>query len=427
MTDHEAHDATTEDVPDDLIQQEALGDVRLLTIPGFRWLVLSHAAGNLAFWGYFGALIAEATFRLDGSPRQLAIFGASLSLPFVVGMVVQGLFVDRWSPKWLNFGGYVIIGGAIAVGWYGSTLLWMYLSSFLVGLGAAAIEPARSALTGLLVPDKDLVRANGVLAVAFQASLLGGTLLGGLLLTAYGSPTVFAVSFVLVLVSFPLAIAVPDVRQQGEIPELTVRDLTRGVRTAWRLPELRLLLFVTAVGWMVFNAFFVLEPLYIRYVLGRPDEAVLYLWSAHGFGAILGAVAVARFKSASGKELTLVGAGVVTSGFGLLLYAGPAVYQLSFIGAAFMGAGLAFMFPAALALVQRVVEEEERGRVSAVLLSLQEFMALVGSLLIVIFGLSTDAVQGVLIGVGVAMVLIGLLGLRAVRRLRARTDARSDG
>ncbi len=92
MTDHDARGATTGDVPDDLIQQEALGDVRLLAIPGFRWLVLSHAAGNLAFWGYFGALIAEAMFRLNGSPRQLAIFGASLSLPFVIGMLVQGLF-----------------------------------------------------------------------------------------------------------------------------------------------------------------------------------------------------------------------------------------------------------------------------------------------------------------------------------------------
>ncbi len=422
MTDHDAHDATSRGIPDDLIQQEALGDVRLLAIPGFRWLVLSHAAGNLAFWGYFGALIAEATFRLNGSPRQLAIFGASLSLPFVIGMIAQGLFVDRWSPKWLNFGGYVIIAAAIAVGWYGTTLPWMYLSSFLVGLGAAAIEPARSALTGLLVPERDLVRANGVLAVAFQASLLGGTLLGGLLLGAFGSQTVFAVSFVLILISLPLAMAVPDVRQQGEIPELTLRDLTRGVRTSWRIPELRLLLFVTAVGWMVFNAFFVLEPLYIRYVLGKGDEAVLYLWSAHGFGAILGAIAVARFKNASGKELLLVGAGVTTSGIGLLLYAGPAIYALSFIGAAFMGAGLAYMFPAALALVQRVVEEEERGRVSAVLFSLQEFMALVGSLLIIVSGLSTDAVQAVLIGVGVAMVLVGLLGLRAVRRMRSRND-----
>ncbi len=330
--------------------------------------------------------------------------------------------MDRWSPKWLNFGGYVTIGAAIAVGWYGSTLPWMYLSSFLVGLGAAAIEPARSAMTGLLVPEKDLVRANGVLAVAFQASLLGGTLLGGVLLERFGSQTVFAVSFGLTLVSLPLAAVVPDVRQRGEIPDLTLHDLTRGMRTAWRLPELRLLLFVTAIGWMVFNAFFVLEPLYIRYVLGRPDEAVLYLWSAHGFGAILGAIAVARFKDASGKELILVGGGVLTSGLGLLLYAGPAIYQLSFIGAAFMGAGLAYMFPPALALVQRVVEEEERGRVSAVLLSLQEFMALVGSLLIIIFGLSNDAVQAVLIGVAVAMVLVGLLGLRAVRRMRSRTD-----
>jgi hypothetical protein len=49
--------------PDDILEQEALGDIGLLKNPGFRWLVIAHAVGNLGFWGYFGALIAEATFK----------------------------------------------------------------------------------------------------------------------------------------------------------------------------------------------------------------------------------------------------------------------------------------------------------------------------------------------------------------------------
>lgn len=406
----------------DLLEQEALGDVRLLRNKPFRRLVLAHATSNLALWAFYGALITSATFEQGATTRQLALLGVSLSLPFVLGTVLQGMVVDRWSPKWVYVAGILTLGGAAALGWYAPSLTWMYGSSFLVGLGWASLEPSRSSLTALLIPQRDLIRANGVLALAFQITILSGSLLGGVLIDHFDHGVVYGSAIAITLLAAAIATSMPDIRQQGERPEIALSGFSQGLRTSWNHPELRLLLFVTAVGWMVFNAFFVLEPLYVRHVLHRGDAAVLYLWAAHGAGAILGSYSVSRIKRGAGKELALVGGGVAASGIGLLIYSGFGIYQVAFPGAALIGAGLAFFYPPALALVQRVVGEDEQGRVSGVLLSLQELMALLGSTLIVIVGLPDDLVQAVLIGIASAMVLVGLLGLRAVSRLRRRTD-----
>jgi len=414
--------AVDESAEEEPLEVDLLSDGGVLSFPAFRLMLAQHFVGNVAFWAYFGTLIAQATFRFDASPRELAIIGACISVPFIFGALLQGFLVDRWSPKWLQFIGVGLIGVAIGVGWLATDLPGLYSSAFFIGMGAAAIEPARAALTALYVPERLLVPANAAITVVFQIAILSGTLLGGFLLAVSNASSVYVAAIALIAIAVVIAAFLPDTRQQGTIPELSFQDLGRGMHTAWRHPQIRLLLFVTGMGWMAFNAFFVLEPLYIENTLKQGDQAILYLWAAHGAGAICGALLITRLKRAHHRELALVGSGVAASGVGLLIYAGSGIYAVAFVGAAGIGAGLAFMFPPALSLIQRVVEEEERGRVSSVLLSLQEVMALLGSLLIIVLGMPDSAVQKVLVGVALAMMITGALGLRAYARLRRRGD-----
>lgn len=383
----------------------------------FLLLVLAHGFSGLAFWAYFGTVFAEATFEFGAGASQMAILGASLSLPFILGSLLQGLVADRWSPKWLSFLGYLALVAAVPVAWLASSLLWLFVSSFMVGAAFATIEPSRSVFTGLLVEERRLVQANGVIAVSFQLSLVVGTFGAGALLAGHGADVVYVTALVVAFLPLAFVLGLPDVRQRGERPALALADLERGTRTAWLQPQLRLLLLVTGLGWALINTFWVLEPLFVKETLGRGGDAVLYLWAAHGAGALLGATAVARTRRGAGHEPALVCAGVAGIGVGILVYAGAGIYEVALAAAGLMGLGFALFFPPLLALIQRVVVEDQRGRVTSLFVALQETMGLVSSLLILVLG-GLIVVRPTLMGAGVILTAVGLSGLRSPLRRR---------
>jgi predicted MFS family arabinose efflux permease len=355
----------------------------------------------------------------------MAVLGASISVPFILGALLQGVIVDRWSPKWLSAIGYVILTVAIPIAWGASSLAWLYASAFLVGGAFATIEPARSALTGLLVAPPDLVRANSSIAIAFQLSLVLSTLGGGVLLQIVNADAVYALSTAMGAVSILLVLGVPDVRQHGERPALSLGDLRTGGATSWGHPQLRILLLATAAGWALINVFFVLEPLIVRQTLHRGGDSLLYLWAAHGTGALAGAIAMSRSRRATGKEATLVCLGVAVVGVGIVMYVGIGVYAVALVAAGISGVGFSLFFPPLLAFIQRVVPEDQTGRVTSVFVAVQECMGLASSLAILALGTlllvrPTVVVSGSVLGV------IGLLGLRALAReepSRERTAA----
>jgi MFS family permease len=380
----------------------------------FRWLVLAHGFSGLAFWSYYGTVFAQAAFRFGAGTAEMAILGASLSVPFILGSLLQGLVVDRWSPKWLSFIGCLLLAAAVPTAWLAGSLGLLFASSFVVGAAFATIEPARSALTGLIVPPARLVRANGAISVSFQTSLVVGTLGGGALLDASGARTVYAAAFGCALLALALTLPIPDVRQQGERPAVALRDLRTGGRAAWDHPQLRLLLVVTVLGWTLINTFFVLEPLFVRRVLHQGGDAVLYLWGAHGTGALLGAIAVSRTRRGTGREATIVCAGVTIVGVGILAYTAVGIYAVALFAAAVAGFGFAMFYPPLLALIQRVVSEEQRGRVTGVFVALQETMGLVSSLALLVLS-AVIVVRPTMVVSSAILVLIGLLGVRAAR------------
>jgi MFS family permease len=383
----------------------------------FRWLLVAHGFSGFAFWAFYGTVFAEAAFRFHAGKTGMAILGISLSIPFILGSLLQGLVVDRWSPKWLALIGYFAMAASIPLALVAESLPWLYASSFLVGAAFATIEPSRSALTGLLVDHVALVHANAQLSVVFQLSLVLGTLGGGWLLDLSGADLVYALSLAAALLPVLAVLRLPDVRQRGEQPSLSLRDLRTGARTAWHDPILRVLLLVTALGWALINTFFVLEPIFVKQTLHRGGNALLFLWSAHGAGALLGALVMTRFRRASGHEAVLVNVGTIAIGAGMLAYTAIGVYPVALAGAAVQGAGFAMLFPPLLALIQRVVAEEQRGRVTSVFVALQESMGLLSSILVGVFA-AVIVVRPTLVTTSALLAVLGLLGLRAVLRVR---------
>jgi len=389
----------------------------VLTNRPFLWLVLGSGVSTIAFWAYFGTLFADAAFRYEADTTDAALLLASFSLPFVLVTPLTGIWVDRWSPRWILLFGFVLVGAAIPIALIGDSLVWLAVSVLVIGIAAAALDPARSALTGLLVEEGLLVQANGMLSTAFYGALLIGTLGGGFLIESRGADTVYTVATVIAFLGLPGLLLVPDIRQRGDRPHMTFRDLAQGVGIAWRHPELRLLLMVAVSGYVFMNMLFSLEPLLIRDVIGGGPQAVQFLWAANGLGAVVGALALSRVTHGVGLELTLVGVGLGVAGVGLAAYAGIGSYGIALVASAVIGLGFSLFFTSALALVQRTAGEESRGRVTAVLGVMQEGTGLLSSVALASVG-AIVAVQPVLVGSGVLLVAAGVIGWRRLLALQ---------
>jgi len=389
----------------------------VLTNRPFLWLVLGSGVANVAFWAYFGTLFADAAFTFHATPVEAALLLASFSAPFVVVTPLFGILVDRWSPKWLLILGFLLLAAAIPFALLATSIMWLAASILVVGVAVAMLDPARSSLTGLLVEQDLLIQANGMVSTSTHGALLIGTVGAGLLLRTYDADVVYAAAGVIGLLALPFFLPLPDVRQSGDRPAMTFRDLAEGLVWSWRDPELRLLLIMAVGGYGLMNMLFTLEPLLIRDVIGGGPSAVQFLWAANGVGAVLGALGVSRIRHGVGVELSLVGAGFVVSGLGLMVYAGIATYEVALVASAVIGVGFSFFFASALALVQRAAGEERRGRVTAVFGVLQEGTGLLGSGALASVG-TFVAVQPVLVGSGFLLAAGGFAGRWALGRLR---------
>ncbi|HXF56697.1 MAG TPA: MFS transporter [Actinomycetota bacterium] len=398
----------------------------LLANRPFLWLVASHGVASLGYWGFFVAVLGEATYGLQARPFQLALLFSAFSLAFLLLAPLLGMATDRWSPKWLLAAGMAASGAGMAVALLGDSLPLLYLATALDGAGAAASIPARGALTALLVERGDLVRANGALNTASMLAVILGPGASGLVARAGGQDAAYlsvmgALALGLVLL-LPLADRRPRRGEGGSFPT----DLVLGFRVAAREPELRTLLVLAAAAWLTLTVLVALEPVYVKEVLGRGVDGLGFLWSAHGVGAFLGALALTRSRRAAGREVPLIGASLLLGGVGFLAYVASGVFEVGVVGTAALGVGFARYLSLSQALIQRVAGEDLRGRVTGAVGMLQEASGLVCALTVAALG-GLVVVQPFLVGAAVAFTLAGLYGLRAGRRLAARSGACAGG
>jgi predicted MFS family arabinose efflux permease len=389
----------------------------LLKNRSFRWLLIGESISAIAFWGLLAAEFSDAAFRFDATPSQQFILWAAFSLPFVLMTPFQSLLVDRWSPKWMNLIGYAMFLLAIPPAILGNSIEALYLSMFFIGLADASIQPARSALTGLLISEQDLVKGNGMLSAGLQIAGVLGPLLGAIMIGRTGETTgVYLLAAAAALLCLPFFVMIRDLRQSGDRPSMTLRDLADGAVTASRQPQLRMLMFLSIAMFMAISIFFSLEPLLVRHTMHAGKDAVSYLWSAQAFGALIGALLLTRTREGKGKELGFIGLALSTAGAGALIYAGFAQFGAALIGSAIMGLGFSRFFAPSLALIQRVAGEDKRGRVTSVFSVLQESIGLLASVFLASVALSQSSVQPMLIGAAVFLIVAGVLALTALRR-----------
>lgn len=365
----------------------------------------------IAIWGY-------AAFEFDASASEVSIFGLAFGLPGMLLGPLAGAAVDRWGPKATLAAAKVLGVGAALLLLTADSFTTLGLLSALHGIAFTFSLPALQAMPPRLVDDEHLARTNALVSLTDEIALVLGPVVGAGAIAVFGFRGAFvvdAVTYAIGLVALPLVDLRDPVHTDDAEPE-SGRVLD-GLRRVWRVPVLRRVVACTALVHLLYGAALLVEPLYVRDVLGRSEEVFAGLQAIFGVALVGGGLLVAR----AGERLAsfrVVVAGVVGSGVAAFIYLGTPWLPVAVLGVIIWGLVTALMGGPSRTVIQRATREVEHGRVLAADLMAGSTAEVVG---LASLGFLIDA-----IGIRTSVLILGIAVAAAATAL-AVADARDPG
>jgi MFS family permease len=189
-------------------------------------------------WQMMGVAVGWQVYALTHDTLALGFVGLAQFLPFVALVLPAGQIADRADRRLVLAAAYGVEAlSAITMlvfTWTGGRqIAIVYAAMALFGAGRAFWMPAAQAMTPNLVPPQDFPNAVAVNSGLFEAAVIIGPALGGLLylfgpLAAYGLATLLLALVVL------LMFGIRPVRAASATQAFRVRDVLEGLRFVLR-------------------------------------------------------------------------------------------------------------------------------------------------------------------------------------------------
>ena len=334
-----------------------------------RTVRLLAAARLVSVGGSQAAQVALAFTIFQRTHSAGWVAAALVASAGVVGLVgpLSGWIGDRYDRRRVM----VTTELAAAVGWAAMLLARRPLALVLVALVATAVNApfraASSAAIPNLVDAEDLGWANGVIATAFNASLVVGPLAGGALVAISGPRLVFAINAVSFVVSAALLSISRGIfsasRGGPDAPGPRAQGARAGFVAVWRDRVLRSLVLVTTCSFGAFGVTLVADlPLTASFHAGSVGYGLLTtLW---GLGAVAGSLLAARTLTPR-QEPGALALGSLAMAVSIGSIAVMPTFALAVLVGTVGGVGSGFAFTPWFSLVQRATDDRVRGRVFA--------------------------------------------------------------
>ncbi len=348
---------------------DRMTDVRpLRSSAAFRRLWVSGIGVTLGHQLAVVAVLAQV-WELTGSSVAVGAIGLAQALPMVMFGLVGGTLADAVDRRTLvvatTSGQFLAAVLLAAQAFAGVGSLWLVLvlvgaQSGFQGLGA----PARKTFVVGLLPADEVAAGLALTNLSFQAAMLAGPALGGVLTAHGGAGLCYAVDAVTLLVGIYGIVGLPSLRPAGGDSRPGLRTTREGLRYVLRgrvvggavLTDL--LSTLTAMPVALFPA------VNAERFGGAPETLGLFLSAIAVGGVAAGSVSglFSRARRVGLAQLLAAGVwGLALAGFGL---AGSLWLTLGCLAVA--GAADTVAVVTRGALVQLAVPDSHRGRVSAV-------------------------------------------------------------
>ncbi|MGZ4203560.1 MAG: MFS transporter, partial [Thermoleophilaceae bacterium] len=261
--------------------------------------------------GVFLVAMAWQVYALSNAPTALAMVGIAMTLPTIASLLLGGVASDRFDRRRLIVGTDAVRGvavGAVALlALTGSLQLWQLVALVaLYGAGTGFFAPSFDAIVPELLPAEELGQANSLDQFVRPLALrMAGPALGGVLVSALGAGSAFALDAGTFMVSAAalLAMRTPAREELG-----TTESLTEDLRTGFDYVRRHVWLWGTFVAAAIAYLCFmgpteVLLPFVVKNTLHGSAADLGLVLAAGG----LGSVACALLMGQSGlpqREIT---------------------------------------------------------------------------------------------------------------------------
>ncbi|WP_343282023.1 MFS transporter [Micrococcus sp. 2A] len=307
-----------------------------------------------------------------------------------------------------------LVRAAVALSLPFVTEAWQtYALVFLLQSASATFTPTFQAVIPTVLPEeREYTRALSLSRLAYDVESLVSPLLAAALLTAMSYHSLFVGTVVGFLASAALVASARFPAVQAPAPAPFLDRLTRGTRLFLASPELRGLLGLNLVVATTTAMVIVNTVVLVQAELGRPQEDVALLLTAHGVGSMLVALTLPSWLDrVPDRRVMLAGAAalplLLLAGVGALVgMEGTARWAALLTVWALLGAATSAVLTPSARLLRRGSTEQDRPAVFAAQFSLSHACFLLTYPLAGILGASLG-----LPAVGLVLVGIGALGL----------------
>lgn len=285
--------------------------------------------------GLTGFALAVWIFDRTGQATPFALTILFSNLPRILLLPVAGSLADRWNRRWVmilsDAGNALITIGVFAMVLFGNLQFWhIYLIVTLGSIFSAFQEPAYTASITMLVPKKDLSRANGMMQMGQALEMVITPVIAGVLFVTIGLSGILMIDFVTFLFAVGALLIVRIPQPARTQPEEKKSSVWSDALFGWNYLKARPGLF----GLLWYYAM-------VNFLLN---------WS----GVLTGPLILSRFSASTlGTIQMFVGLGMLAGGILSSVWAGPKrriTAVIGFIGLALVGMLIAGLRPSPISI-----------------------------------------------------------------------------
>jgi MFS family permease len=366
--------------------QEA-GFLTALRQRDYRLLWFSSVFSWCAYWAM---LIGRnwLVLRLSGSAGWVGLVTFANMVPYFVATPFGGMLADRFDRRRLaavtqavsmaaslTLAALALIG--VVVPWHVAAL------AFIAGCARAIETPSINSMVPNLVRKDRLLNAIALTSVAMFGSRLLGSLSGGIVQSQAGPAGVFAFTGILWGLAAALLLRVHArmeyLEQRGKHAGVW-RQTAQAVAYIGRTPMVALIFVLVSLHCGLTMSTDAVLPVLVNRVLHDNGGAYSLLVMAFGGGSLVATFALAGLRSSGGKGRLLFVTGIA-SGLSTALLGFSHTFPSAFFASILMGSSQAMFMALVNTLVQEVVPDEIRGRISSVYLMITGGLMSFGNLL----------------------------------------------
>lgn len=315
--------------------------------------------------------VAWQVYDIDRNPFHLGLVGLAEFLPLLLFALPAGAISDRLPRKLVYITSLaidaVITALLLLVSLGGAGSLWQFLAlSFASGCSAALGNPAIRSMWPSLVPLHLLTRALALRSTVFQAVVVVGPAVGGLLF-AVDPELVYGIAVVLMIGAVALIVPIkPRAVEQApvEIAGTRLGSLLAGLLFVRRTPVLFGAISLDLVA-VLFGGAVALLPLFARDILEVGPVGLGVLRSAPAVGAMLAGIMLTQrpLRGMAGRKLLIV---VAVFGASMVVFGLSHSFALSFFALAVGGFADMISMNIRSMITALATPDSLRGRVNAV-------------------------------------------------------------